>query len=233
MTVSKAIRQEFLSVLFGEAVFVLKDNVELILMPTWKRKEFPFMDQILNVRYKVPILPSRDMPKCVEYKMLRDRRKANEFMSERSATPLELVTGTEVLRNSCSIELESVTVRVMPVLGSPLIMAIKNLTGFKIVTVKFTMSAWRWWGEDTSISKGGNLSDADFIEEFKGMANAFRSALKPSLGPSLISEGYDRGLTWELTFRPREHVANRNKVKVISSSSGDEGNGSFPQVGSS
>ena len=234
MTVSKAIRQEFLAVLFREATFMLQDNVEPVIMTTWKRKQILSIDQILNVYYEVPIFPPGDMLDYEVSKMLRDPRKVNKFMSEKSAKPVEFFTGAEVLRNSCSIELRSATIRVMPVLQSPLIMAIKSLTGFKIVTLNFRSSEWRWRREDTSIFDGANLSDADYIEEFRAMANAFRSTLEPSLGPSIISEGCDKGgLFWELTFRPREYVANGNKVEATSSRSGDEGNGSFPQVGGS
>ena len=234
MTVSKAIRQEFLAVLFGKAVFVLQNIVEPIIMATWKRKQIPFIDQVLNVCYLVSLFPPSDMRDDKFSRMLRDSHNANIFMSERSAKPIEFIMGTEVLRNSCSIELDSATIRVMPLLQSPLFMAIKGLTGFKVVTLKLTTPrSWRWSQDKVLMVNGGHQSDADYIEEFRGMANAFCSALEPSLGPSLISEDCDEGLTWELTFRPQEYVANRNKVEAMSSKSGDEGNESFPQVGSS
>ena len=232
MTLSKAIRQEFLAVFFGEAVFVL-ENVEHAGGTIWIRELIPCIDQILNVRYVASLFLLGRMSTYKISRIFRDSRLVKKVMSKSSAKPVEFFTGTEVLRNSCSIELRSGTPTVMPVFQSPLIMAIKGLTGFKIVTLKLTSDAWRWSRDEARIVNGGNLSDADYAEEFRGMANAFRSALEPSLGPSIISEDCDKGLAWELTFRPRDYVANRNKEKAISSSLGDEGNGSFSQVGNS
>ena len=232
MTLSKSIRQEFLAVLCGKAVFVL-DSTGRAGETTWERKRIPFVDQILNVRYIASLIhPS--MPFSELSRILRDPRIAKKFLSERSAKPVEFFTGTEVLRNNCSIELHSVTRTVIPVLQSPLIVAIKGLTGFKILTLKLRLDAWNWSRNDVLIFYEENQSYADQIVGLRGTANAFRSALEPSLGPTIISENYDKGIaSFDFTFHPRDYVADRNKGKAISSNLGDEGKGSFPQMDSS
>ena len=235
MILSKAIREEFLAILFDKAVFVLRKTGRA-RGAICKREQIPFIDQILNVGFVASLFLPGDMPIHKASPMLKDPRKADKYMSKRSAKLVGFFTGTEVLRNNCSIELRSATPRVMPVLQSPMILAVKGLTGFKIVTLKLGTGVRRWSLDKARMVKGGDLSDADYaaeFTEFRGMANAFRSALEPSLGPSAISEDCDKDFAWELTFRPRDYVANRNKLKAISSRSGDEGNGSFPQVGSS
>ena len=232
MTLSKAIREEFLAVLFRKAVFVLK-KIGRVRRTACKREQIPFIDQILNVGFVASLFLPGDLPIYKASPALKDPRKAKKYMSKRSAKHVEHFTGTEVLRNSCSIELRSATPRVMPVLQSPMILAIKGLTGFKIVTLKLGTGVCRWSLDRARMIKGGDLTDAvyavEFVE-FRGIANAFRSALEPSLGPSTISEDCDKDFAWELTFRPRDYVANRNKVEAMSSRSGDEGNASFPQV---
>ena len=193
LKLSKAIRQEFLAALFDKAVFMV-DNVGCTCGTAWKRKQIPFIDQILNVVYSVFLIHPNDMP-------------------ERIAKPLEFFTGTEVLRNSCSIK--PYFQSPMSVVQSPLMIAMKGLTGFKIVTLKLT-------------------AHASWVDgQFRDVTDAFRSGLEPSLGPSIIRKDWDYGFVSELTFRPRDYIANRNKAKTVSSNLGDEENQSLPQVGNS
>ena len=229
MMLSKAIRQEFLAVLCGKAVFML-ENADRAGGTPWERKRIPFVDHILNVRY-VALLVHPSMPFSELSRILRDPRIAKKFLSERSAKPVEFFTGTEVLRNNCSIELHSVIRTVIPVLQSPLMVAIKGLTGFKILTLKLRLEAWNWSRNDVLIFYEENQSYADQIVGLRDTANAFRSALEPSLGPTIFSENYDNGIaSMKFTFHPRDYVANRNKRNAISSKLGDEGKDSFPQV---
>ena len=234
ITLSKAIHQEYLAVLFGKAVFVL-GNVDRKGGAMWESGEIPFIDQIQNVRYTAsPGLPGH-IPTHEVSRIFRDRRLVKQLMSKTSPKPIEFFTGTAVLRDTCSIELHPILQKVMPVLQSPLIMAIGGLTGFKIVTLKLTSGTWKW-SRSLALS-GRELSDAEHAENFRGAANAFRNALEPSLGPSLgpiiISKDYDNRLALELTFRPRDYVASRNKVTAIPSELGGEGSESLSQVGDS
>ena len=195
LTLSKAIRQECLAALFKKAVFML-DNVGYAGKAVRKPKDIPFIDQILNVKYVVFLLEPNDMPEGI-------------------AKPVEFFSGTEVLRNRCSVQLYLGSTIGMLSVQSPLIIAIKGLTGFKIVTLH-------------SRSCGGG-----FAREFGDNTDALRSALEPSLGPSIIREDWENGVPWELTFRPRDYIAKRDRAKTVSSKLGDEENGSLPQVGNS
>ena len=241
ITLSKAIHQEYLAILFEKAVFVLKNDIHSG-GGFWESGQIPFIDQILNVRYDALLFQPGDIPISELSQILKDPRLAKKIMSERSiggAKPVEFFTGTEVLRNSCFLELYSAIPYVIPLLESPLIMAIKGLTGFKTVTLKLELGVLTWSRETSLMFNGRGLSDAEYAEEFSGVANAFRGALEPSLGPSvglgpiIIRDVFDIRLAWELTFRPQDYIANKNRAIAISSRLGDEGNGSFAQVGSS
>ena len=190
---SKAIRQEFLAALCGKAVFRLHDFTGTRGCIT-KREHIPFINQILNVDTVVSLICG-----CAHGRCQHDN-------SEAWVKPIEFFRGTEVLRNSCSIEIYSRSQKWTSDVQLPLITVMKGLTGFQIVTLQLS-----------SVTIGHGASP-------RNMAKIFRSALEPSLGPSIFNEDYDKGRPWKLTFRPRDYLANKNKVKAISSRSGDEGN---------
>ena len=229
MTLSKAIRQEFLAVFFRKAVFVF-ECLDFAGGCLWKRERIPFIDQVLNVGYVTSLFPPGDMLHVLDLvpRDCTDRRVVEKIMSETTAKPLEFFKGTGLLRNSCSIELRSAPARVMPVLQSPLLIAIKGLSCFRTVTLKLVLTAWRLSKNEIHISDGRILYSANYIQVFRRLAHAFCRVLEPSLGPSIISENRDIFPSWELTFRPQDYIANRDKVKAISSRSGDEENESFP-----
>lgn len=190
---SKAIRQEFLTILFSKTEFIF-DYLSPARMTVWKREGSPFIDQILSVAFI--IYP-------------RDR-------AERMAKSVEFFTGPEILRNKCYIGLYLIAPSEVLGTHSSVTTAIKGLIGFKIITVRL------------------HLVDGQLAANYGDIANALRSELEPSLGPSIITgRDWDKGVGSELTFRPRDYLARKNKGQVISSGSRDEGNGSLPQMGNS
>lgn len=62
------------------------------------------------------------------------------------------------------------------------------------------------------------------------MVNSMKSALEPSLGPGIISEGFEWRTfdIWKITFHPRDF----EKRDVKSSTQGDEANEVSSQGGS-
>ena len=191
VALSKAIRQEFLAALCGKAVFRL-DCFAGTCGPILKREHIPFINQILNVDTVVSLSCDCAHSRCQHHN------------PEAWVKPIELFTGTEVLRNSCCIKIYSESSRWTSEVQLPLITAMKGLTGFQIVTLK---PSWI------------------FVGSPRKMAKKFRRALEPSLGPSIFNTDYKRGrAAWELTFHPRDYLANRNEVHEVSSSLRDEGN---------
>ena len=194
VALSKAIGQEFLAALFSKAVFNFSSMTNTHgCIPG--REHIPFIDQILNVDTVVVLSCYKNNPEaCVK------------CMKPICVKPLEFFTGTEVLRNSCSIELYSESLRSTSEVQLPLITVMKGLTGFQIVTLQL------------------HSTTNCYAASPRNMAEEIRSALEPSLGPSIFNKEHKRRHAWELTFRPRDYLANKNKVKAIASRSKDEGN---------
>ena len=66
------------------------------------------------------------------------------------------------------------------------------------------------------------------------MVNSMKSALEPSLGSGIISEGFEWRTfdIWKITFHPRDFVSKEEKRDVKSSTQGDEANEVSSQGGS-
>ena len=204
MKLSKAIRQEFLTVLYAQAVFVL-EGFERFDGTAWEREKIPCIDQIMNVRYIASLGSTVHMLIYDLNSTIRNGHHA-KFIPERSAKPIEFFAGTEVMRKSCSIELSFTTPWDMHILQSPFINATKALTGFKIITLKLESCDGKYWGDNTQRYKG--ISNADDAIGLRAVANAIRSTLEPSLGPGVIIEDPDKvvcldNISLNITFHPR------------------------------
>ena len=204
VTLSKIIRRESLVVLHAKAVFVFQEDYDYYI-----RSGIPFIDRFQNLKYYTPV-------NCVNWEL--------------RAKPISFFTGTEVLRNSCSIKFLALPQDEIELLRSPLIGALKNLTGFKTVSVKL---------KEPKCDEEDRLrpeQKATCVGPYFGTEVVIRNALEPSLGPSVMSEIGEEGrfdTHWKLTFHPRDHISKAKVTEPSSSTQKDEGGKSLPQAVSS
>ena len=211
-TLSTTIRREFLAILHADAVF----NFWVPIGEVPKRRtrdEIPFCDQIKNVRWAISLWVMSDTY-CMSHNMEYDH--LNRRISGLTAG-VSLFTGADIARKSCVVELQSCTPRSILILQSPFFDGIKLLTGF--MTVKIELSSWRkdWCPEDALTYGGGRKSFQDYAVGFRIFLHAVRTALEPSLGPSVLTGWHGKGffdLAWHLTFHPSDYVLERQKTKA-------------------
>ena len=243
VTLSKAIREEFLAALLTGAVFVFFD-AGVVRPNIWTRNKILFIDRIQNVRY----MRCLDIDSDISHVGTLDgwignvhqQRRDDLVMLKQIAEPISSFTGTEVMRGNCSIKLICITPKVAPLLHSSFFDAIRSLTGFR--NVKLTLSLvneadWR----NGALRSGVGPPSTDCAIEFRALADTMSTALEPSLGPSVIREDNkkrpvcpkrDDGLyfpRWKITFHPRDYVFKEKNVKLSSSAKRDEENESLPR----
>lgn len=246
MTLSKVIREEFLAILFAEAECYLSDLDPLGCREpgsrpeTWIRDELLYVDRIQNVFYSTSLfLHINEYRGNAGIGAADDQHRDDKSMLERSAEPISFLTGTEVLRNSCSIYLSPIIPKATLLLQSPFIGAVKGLTGFKTVMLHlFTMK---------KAHKRDGATATDHYTMVRAFTDAIRATLEGSLGPSefsdvrvryfgpasLYREGQSISLESEITFHPRDYVSKGRNPKSSPNAQGDMGNDCSPQDGSS
>lgn len=237
MRLSKVIREEFLAILFAEADFCLSDSgfrgrrEANSRTETWIRDDLLYIDRIQNVSYSTGLLLH-----LYEYRWNEgigtadDQHRDDKLMLERSAEPISFLTGTEVLRNSCVIYLSPITPKATLLLQSPLIDAVKGLTGF--MTVILILRSTR------TVHMRNRSAATDHAITVRTFAKLIRATLEGSLGPSAISEvrqrhvepvilggrGYHERIESKITFHPQDYASREKNVKSSPSAQRDMGN---------
>ncbi len=223
--VSKRVREEFLDVLYAEAVFIIDDYHLSIRERTDHR--ILFIDRIQNLKYLASMYLESDKASTED---LADLHQVNEALTEKTAEPISFFTGAEVSRKTCVIELRDITPKALLIIQSPFIDAIKGLTCFRTVVLELYSFARDWCPEDALAYVQGDPSNANHVVRFRAIADAMSRALEPSLGPSVIGKISSKKGVWRtgmITFQPRDYKKKKNDLKTIL---GDEGNESLSQV---
>ncbi len=128
--VSKHIRQEFLIIVYAEAVLIFRDEC-LLSDYVWQRQNISFVDHIQNLELRTSLGDS-----YCDY-CGRHRSVGDDNLPAKKAVPTLFFTGTRILRNTCVIQLEYCTPKEMALLlRSPFFHAIKHLKNFKSVILQ-------------------------------------------------------------------------------------------------
>ena len=206
-TLSTTIRREFLAILHANAVFKFAVPIGES-SKTRTRNDIPFVDQIKNVRWILYMWIMSDKT-CIKHDVPYDH--LNRRISNLTAG-VSLFTGTDIARKSCVVELQFCTPRTIQILQSPFFDGIKLLTGFKTVKVKLQAQKKDWCPKDALTYGGESESFRDRAAGFKIFLNAVKTALEPSLGPSIVTGGNRKGpfdFAWKLTFHPGDYVRSK------------------------
>ena len=204
LSVCKAIREEFLTVLCSERFFELH---HYSLSDKIQHSDIPFLYMISNVIIGLDVYPMSD--------------NTNKF--EPSITkpePISFFNGTSVMRNVCLIELY----RCMPgsllsLLKSPLMHAMSELTGFKTVRLTFSTYKLDWLEYDDGLSEKArqHIRETFYSLEtcpgFDDFVLRTSNALEPTLGYFAVTRvsWIDESGLWgqRVTFHPRGHPTKR------------------------
>ena len=204
--VSKHIRQEFLVVVYAEAVFMIEECLSGRYVLA--RHDIPFIDHIQNLELRI-VLGTSCCWNCRIYETAWD-----DNLPKKKAVPTMLFTGTRILRNTCVIEVKSCTEkRLALLLRSHFFYVIKQLKNFKSVTLQLVSENKRWVPIDVT-DLGSKLDWGDQAVAFRVVVDAISNALEPSLGPSVFS-GTRSSLTnaWYITFRPRDYLTQKKSLE--------------------
>ena len=207
VTLSTTIRREFLATLHANAVFNFSVPIGEV-SKTQTRNDIPFVDHIKNVRWIIYLWVMSDTA-CIKHGIPYDH--LNRRISTLTSG-ISLFTGTDISRKSCVVELQYCTPRTIQILQSPFFDGIKLLTGFMTVEIKLLAQKKDWWPKDALTYGGEDESFRDRAVGFKIFMNAARTALEPSLGPSVVTERKSKrrfDFSWELTFHPADHVQSK------------------------
>ena len=205
--VSKHIRQEFLIIVYAEAVFTIRDEY-LLSDYVWERHDIPFIDHIQNLELQTSLGDSY----C--WYCRRHYSAGDDNLPMKKAVPTLFFTGTRILRNTCVIQLESCTPkRLALLLRSPFFHVIKQLTNFKSVTLQL-VSEKGWWVQE-DVDTYLEQCYVDHAVQFRVLVDAISNALEPSLGPS-VSSGPRNPISncWNLTFRPRDYLSKKKSLEA-------------------
>ena len=221
----KAMREEVLTLLYAEAVFIVPfwvfcERRDCFPEEKWTltRSAVPSIDRVQNVELEAALFaPSDD--ECAINRL--PIRAINENLSTREAAPVSYFAGTKgVPRKRCVVKLRWCTPKAMLFLRSPFFDAIKRLTGFQTVTLQLSSQGREWCLKDAPVYIGGDVvACTDCALGSRVVAGAMSRALEPSLGPGVISrvegdelEGMDVG--WTVTFRPRDLLCTKKDLEV-------------------
>ena len=212
VTLSTAIRREFLAILYANAVFEFSVPIGEV-SKTRTRNDMPFVDNMKNVRWILYLWIMSDTT-CIKHNI------PHEHLNRRiSGLTLGVshFAGADIFRKSCVVELQFCTPRAIQILQSPFFNGIKLLTGFMTVKIKLLAQRKDWCPKDALKNGGESESFRDRAAGFTIFMNAVRTALEPSLGPSIVIGWKGKGpfeLTWKLTFHPRDYV--QSKMSEVS-----------------
>ena len=207
VTLSTTIRREFLAVLHANAVFSFDVPIGEV-SKTRTRNDIPFVDQIKNVRWILHLWIMSDKT-CIKHDIPYDH--LNQRISNLTLG-ISLFTGTDIARKSCVVELLFCTPRTIQILRSPFFDGIKLLTGFMTVKMKLLAQKKDWCPKDALTYGEESESFRDRAVGFKIFLNAVKTALEPSLGPSIVTGGNRKGpfdFAWKVTFHPADYVQSK------------------------
>ena len=207
--VSKHIRQEFLIIVYAEAVFIIRDEC-LLGDYVWARHDIPFIDHIQNLELRTS-LGDPYCRCCGSYQFARD-----DNVPWKKAVPTLFFTETRILRNTCVIQLKSCTPKKLAsLLRSPFFHVTKQLQNFNSVMLQLVSGEGLWLQEDVLAYLGEGSSYTDYAVRFGVLVDAMSNALEPSLGPSVSCESRYRGdNSWNITFRPRDHLSKKKSLEA-------------------
>ena len=197
--VCKAVRDEYHGFLFSRKFFELEHS----LFSFWtqdrqiryQRSDIPFLDDISMVRLVLDLYYMSD-----DFKLhLQEQGFSSEeqvFMATIRAEPVSFFNGASILRKVCIIELyDCRPTSLLPLLSSPLMHAMRQLTGFTTVQLVFSTHPNHWLEDKTPEHIRQMFYCLETCPGFDAMVVRIISALEPSLG-SFARSGLDKTRPW-------------------------------------
>lgn len=171
LKLSKRIRQEAMEFLYSKGVFWVHGSS----FPSTIIKDILLMDRIMNVTLSIDLT-------------LEERLKVTS-----------LFAGTQVLRGTFTEE-RHLSLAEKGIMNPPMIETVKQLIGFKIVTVLIFCEVSTW------------LDDLD--TRFNALAHELRRALEPALGPSTKQSLEVKGRPYDIAvvFHPRDYLSRKTQA---------------------
>lgn len=224
LQVSRTIREEFRTILCSRGKFEIDYSCSNVVIT---RKDIPFLNDISNILLNLDTyLLSDDYHSLWE---TSDGSWDEQILSATKAEPISYFSGTSIKRNTCIITLDRCEpTGLTPLLSSPALHAMSQLTGFKTVQLKFCTHANNWLKQNTPQHIREAFHESGTCPGFDDLVLQTSCALEPSLGPFSITRGrwMSPHAFWDqrVTFRPREHRAH-DGLKVYIQHSEDSGGG--------
>lgn len=168
LQVCKVIRKEFLTVLCSEGVFEMSCHSNKI-----RRSDIPLVKDISNIYFVL-----------------------NVMMDRSPSVTKSRLTGTSVIRNKCVVEINWCTPKSLSILGSPLVDAMAQLTGFKTVELVFLTDADNWLQFGTPWDVKESFRNLKTCPGFDTVVLRISKALERSLGTYTTSGNLDKPQYW-------------------------------------
>lgn len=132
---------------------------------------------------------------------------------EEKLKAISLFSGTEVLRKVFVFYITCHKDASGEIIEPPLVEAVKQLTGFKTVTLDVTSEPSQMHDEPKDSSYDAWLDD-DPDTRFNALIHALSQALEPALGPSIKNEFRSTFFEWtyyhtDLIFHPQDHLSGK------------------------
>ncbi len=188
LQVCKVIRKEFLSVLCSEGVFEISCHYNEI-----RSSDIPFVKDISNLCF------------VFNLGMISSTSVKKSRLSTMEEGPVSFFTGTSVLRNKCVVEITWCTPNSLLILGSPLMAAMAQLTGFKTVELVFLTDADSWLEFGTPWDVKESFRNLKTCPGFDTFVLRISKALERTLGPYTTGENLDKPQYWtqSVVFHPQ------------------------------
>ncbi len=204
LKVSKAIREEFLTVLYTKGVFVIHRYWYVLKI---RRTDIPFFNDISNIQISLDL---SDI--LFEIHPVDEEEFHMNEIQHRSAIkgrPVSYFTGTSIMRNTCTISLNECSPEMLlPLLKSREFYAMSQLTGFKNVQLRFSADANDWLKLKTPQPVREEFHKLGTCPGFETMVLRTSSALERTLGSFTVTRGRwtDDSETWDqhVTFHPQD-----------------------------
>ena len=227
--VSTSIRQEFLAVLYREALFTFCDWTfdDTGAWDTWSSEDALIIDQLQKVECSTLLFLSR------EFRRVSDGEFEATNVLAKPAKLISCLARTDLLRTSCLIRLESLAPATILLMESPYFKAIRSMTRFKTLGLKMFFYKKDWDPE----SGVRYVECACWKKGSRKIVKRMISALTQDLGPSDATEYIDNhffitSIEFSVKFHPHDYVNQKKKktIRTFSSTSEGAGDESFTEV---
>ncbi len=202
LEVSKAVRKEFLTVLYSKGVFEMDQHS---VLPYTQRSDIPFFNDISNIQSSLDLA---DILYEAELLLESDSGELPNYLNMRGR-PFSYFTGTSIMRNKYIITLHGCSFSLLLPLESQEFYAIFQLTGFKTVQLRFRTDADDWLKPETPPHIRQEFYKLGTCPGFETMVLQTSTALERTLGSFTVTRGYvkrsDLYRYWvqHVTFHPQ------------------------------